>query len=92
MQSYDENDRIVDTQMLGLEPDKRMLDVADLAAKIDQAQQKGAVRHVIANMPNEGQTVEINGLQFRVHYVNNHKGDVHLKLINGGQDVPPVSR
>jgi Mg2+/Co2+ transporter CorC len=93
MQSYDESGKIVQAQIMkGLEID-RAQDAKEVAARLKQgrlkkqiqdaiqnAENKGAVKHVIANMPNQGQTIEINGLTFKISYVNNRRGDVHLKL------------
>jgi hypothetical protein len=97
MQSYDENDRIVQAQMIDAIREGRVQDAKDLSQQLSPAKaksladqiasamrtaaKKGAVKHVIANLPNQGQEVEINGLKFKVSYVNNKRGDVHMKLM-----------
>ena len=52
-----------------------------LSQRIQEAENKGAVRHVIAKMPADGSELEINGLKYKVTYVNNKRGDLHLTLI-----------
>lgn len=55
--------------------------VADLAAKIKSAEEKGAVSHTIAKLPKAGQNVEINGLSYRVEFANFVKGKFQVKLV-----------
>ena len=47
---------------------------------MSEAQQKGAVKHVIGDLPNKGTVVEINGLKYEVKFVDYKRGELRLKL------------
>lgn len=83
MQSYDERDRIIDSKMLEAEigPGLPLPKAESVLSAMKEARAKGAVKHVIANMPGKGETVEILGLKYLVRGVNNENGSLHLKLI-----------
>ena len=55
--------------------------VSDLVAKIKTAKEKGAVSHVIGDLPKNGQNVTINGLSFNVEFADYVKGKFTVKLV-----------
>jgi len=75
MQSKDENDNV--KQLVEVD----LSNVADLAAKIKSAEEKGAVTHTIAKFPKAGQNVELNGMSYRVQFADFVKGKFTVKLI-----------
>lgn len=79
MQSTDERDRVVDTRIIQNEDNLPRLE--EVMQGIQESRAKGAVKHVIANMPAKGETVEINGLKFIVKASNAERGTLHLKII-----------
>jgi Mg2+/Co2+ transporter CorC len=55
--------------------------VADLAAKIKSAEEKGATSHTIAKLPKAGEKVEISGLSYRVEFADFVRGRYVVKLV-----------
>jgi hypothetical protein len=79
MQSRDPRDLIIQTDILkGQGP---IVAARALSEKIEQARAKGAVKHVIAPLPNKGTKVTIDGLEYEVKYSNHKRGDLYLKLV-----------
>jgi hypothetical protein len=89
MQSRDLNNVIVQTDIVR----EGQIGVAKaIAKKLEQAQAKGGVKHVIAPLPVKGRRIIIDGLEFEVNYANHKRGDVHLKLVGPAEetDTPAV--
>jgi len=68
MQSYDENKNLIDTRTGTMDELKEALGNID-----------GATHHVIGNLPKVGQSMELNGLKFRVRRVKKN-GDIELRI------------
>jgi hypothetical protein len=79
MQSSDAQGKIVNSQIL--ESLEGLPSAASVLSAMKEAKAKGAVKHVIANMPEKGSTVEIMGLKYLVRGVSYETGNLHLKLI-----------
>jgi len=52
----------------------------DLVAKVKAAEEKGAVSHTISKLPKSGESVQINGLSYRVDFADFVKGKFIVKL------------
>jgi len=75
MQSKDKEDIIKQLVQVDLS------DAVDLIIKIKSAEEKGAVSHTIAKLPRVGENVDINGLSYRVEFVDHVKGKFTVKLV-----------
>lgn len=75
MQSMDELNKILKTEEIDLG------DANDLVKKIKEAEEAGAVQHRIGKLPQSGEFVEINGLQYRVVFGNYVKGKYTVKVV-----------
>lgn len=71
MQSKDEHDEIVNTAIVASKE--------EMIGEFEKAIVKGAVSHVIAQMPKRGEIITIRGLEFIVKS-SGSKGSLHLKL------------
>ena len=78
MQSRDENNNIVSSGIL--EDITSVTGMEDLRRKIQAAEEKGAVSHIIGKLPKAGENLEINGISYRVEFADFVKGKFTVKL------------
>lgn len=74
MQSYNDKNRLVGSTPLDIH------NQAELVKAIQAAEREGAVKHVIGKLPVKGQTLEINGLLFKVEFADYVKGQFQVKM------------
>lgn len=79
MQSSDASDQLVQTAII--QDKNRIPPHLQIAALIQQAEKKGAVKHVIAPLPAADSVVEILGLKYRVTFSSSKRGKLHLELV-----------
>ena len=75
MQSRDEFDNIKQLTAVDLG------NAADLVAKIQAAEDKGAKSHTIGNLPKKGENITVNGLSYRVEFADFVRGKFTIKLV-----------
>lgn len=76
MQSLDERDQVVQNDVF------ESFEKADLLAmRIKAAREKGAIKHVISQLPDKGLFLTINGLIFEVKFVDYKRGEMRLKVV-----------
>jgi hypothetical protein len=75
MQSIDANKQIVQSEKVDLG------NIEELAAKIKTAQQKGAVQHVVGELPKKGGFIEVNGLSYKIEFADHVKGRFTIKMV-----------
>jgi len=76
MQSMNENNEVVQTDIL--EDIKKFEDVGH---KIMLSRRKGAVKHVIGELPPKGSIINLYGLRLEVKFVDYKRGELRLKLL-----------
>ena len=82
MQSLDERDNVIQTAMLNGLDDPR---IQELAKK---AEERGAVQHRIGELPKRGELFEINGILYKVKFVDYKRGEVRIKVTENYKLVP----
>lgn len=75
MQSLNKIDEVVQTDVFH----NKNLD--GIASRIEVARSKGAIKHVLSEIPNKGSIVEINGLKFEVKFTDYKRGELRLQLV-----------
>lgn len=75
MQSRDEKENIINATTINVD------DSEELKRLIGQARERGAVSHVIGEMPKAGQHFTINGLEFEIVSASLKKGTIYAKLV-----------
>lgn len=81
MQSRDESKNLVSTEILENFPQLTLQDqIRVLLEKMEKANAKGAVSHVVAPLPKESSTVEIMGLTYVVKKSFPGRGRLILEL------------
>ena len=81
MQSYDEQQRLINSIPLANPLEERM---KQIQAEIDR---KEVADIVIGKLPDKGQSVKINGLVFEVKFVDYKRGTLQLKLAHYKDDT-----
>lgn len=75
MQSRDEMGNILQSSQVDLSKTE------DLASKIKQAQEKGAVQHVVGELPKKGAFIEVNGLSYKIEFADYIRGQFTIKMV-----------
>ena len=70
MQSFD-GDKLISTDQG---------DMGELNKKMDQLNEL-ATHHVIGKLPSKGATIELNGLKYKITYVDKIMGKFHAKIL-----------
>jgi len=75
MQSQDKEGNILQSSQVDLS------NIEDLASKIKHAREKGAVQHVVGDLPKKGAFIEVNGLSYRIEFADYVRGQFTIKMV-----------
>jgi len=74
MQTFDENDQLFQTDVGHLK------DLLGEMTEIQEEHREKNLYHVIGKLPNKHQIIQVNGLQYKVTFVDKALGRFHAKI------------